>query len=93
MEPKDRQNPPDAGAHHRAYVPEHVVHGGLTIDQAAAILKLSTRQVDRLLARYRDGPASKLPLATRIATGNETNALRLKNLTIDSLPSERSNVQ
>ncbi len=58
MEPKDRQTPPDARAHHRAYVLEHVVDGGLTIDQAAAILKLSTRQVDRLLARYRDGPAA-----------------------------------
>ena len=74
-------------------MPEHVVHGGLTIDQAAAILKLSTRQVDRLLGRFRDRPASRLPLATRIATGNETNALRLKSLTIDSLPSELSNVQ
>ena len=58
MEPKDRQTPPDARAHHRAYVLEHVVDGGLTIDQAAAILKLSTRQVDRILARYRDGPAT-----------------------------------
>jgi transposase len=58
MEPKDRQTPSDARAHHRAYVLEHVVNGGLTIDQAAAILKLSTRQVDRLLARYRDGPAT-----------------------------------
>ncbi len=37
---------------------EHVVNGGLSIDQAAAILKLSTRQVDRLLARYGDGPAA-----------------------------------
>lgn len=58
MEPKDRQTPPDARAHRRAYVLEHVVDGGLTIDQAAVILKLSTRQVDRLLARYRDGPAT-----------------------------------
>ena len=57
MEPKDRQTPPDARTQHRAYVLEHVVNGGLTIDQAAAILKLSTRQIDRLLARYRDGPA------------------------------------
>lgn len=63
MEPKDRQTPPDARAHHRAYVLEHVVGGGLTIDQAAAILKLSTRQVDRLLVRYRDGP-------TTLAHGN-----------------------
>ncbi len=58
MEPKDRQTPPDARAHHRADVLEHVVDGGLMIDQAAAILKLSTRQVDRLLVRYRDGPAA-----------------------------------
>ncbi|HCU93907.1 MAG TPA: ISNCY family transposase [Actinobacteria bacterium] len=58
MEPKDRQLPPDARAQHRAYVLEHVVNGGLTIDQAATILKLSTRQVDRLLARYGEGPAA-----------------------------------
>lgn len=58
MEPKDRRTPPDARAQHRAYVLEHVVNGGLTIDQAAAILKLSIRQVDRLLARYRDGPTA-----------------------------------
>jgi transposase len=58
MEPKDKQTPPDARAQRRAYVLEHVVNGGLTIDQAAAILKLSTRQVDRLLARYRDGSAA-----------------------------------
>jgi len=58
MEPKDRRTPPDARAQHRAYVLEHVVDGGLTIDQAAAILKLSTRQVGRLVARYRDGPAA-----------------------------------
>ena len=54
MEPKDRQTPPDARAQHRAYVLEHVVDGGLTIEQAAQILKLSTRQVGRLLVRYRD---------------------------------------
>jgi len=58
MEPKDRQTPPDARAQHRAFVLEHVVNGGLTIDQAAVILKLSTRQVDRLLARHADGPAA-----------------------------------
>lgn len=63
MEPKDRQTQPDARAQQRAYVLEHVVAGGLTIEQAAAILKLSTRQVDRLLARYRDGP-------TALAHGN-----------------------
>lgn len=57
MEPKDRQTPPDARAQHRAYVLEHVVDGGLTIDQAAHILNLSTRHVARLLVRYRDGPA------------------------------------
>lgn len=56
MEPKDRPTSPDARAQHRAYVLEHVVDGGLTSEQAAAILMLSTRQVDRLLARYRDGP-------------------------------------
>lgn len=58
MEPKDKETPPDARAQHRAFVLEHVMNGGLTIDQAAAILKLSTRQVDRLLARHADGPAA-----------------------------------
>lgn len=37
--PKDRQTPPDARAQHRAYVLEHVVDDGLTIDQAAHILR------------------------------------------------------
>jgi len=34
------------------------MNGGLTIDQAAAILTLSTRQVGRLLVRSADGQAS-----------------------------------
>jgi transposase len=58
MEPKDRPTPLDARTQHRAYVLEHVVDGGLTIDQTAAILKLSARQVGRLIVRYRDGPAA-----------------------------------
>ncbi len=58
MEPKDKPTPSDARTLHGAYVLEHVVDGGLTIDQAAAILKLSTRQVGRLVARHRDGPAA-----------------------------------
>ncbi|MBF6557602.1 MAG: ISNCY family transposase [Acidimicrobiales bacterium] len=58
MEPKDRQTQPDARSQHRAYVLDHVVAGSLTLDQAAKVLGLSTRQVDRLLARYRDGPAT-----------------------------------
>ena len=58
MEPKDRQTPPDARAQHRAFVLEHVVNGGLTIDQAAVIRALSTRQVDRLLTRLVDGQAA-----------------------------------
>jgi transposase len=58
MEPKDRATPPDARARHRAFVLEHVMNGGLTIEQAAAILSLSTRQVGRLLTRSTDGPAS-----------------------------------
>jgi len=58
MEPKDKATPPDARAQHRAFVLEHVMNGGLTIEQAAAILTLSTRQVGRLLARSADGQAS-----------------------------------
>ena len=58
MEPKDRQTQLDARAQHRGYILKHVVAGGLTIEQAARILGLSTRQVGRLLARYGDGPAA-----------------------------------
>jgi transposase len=58
MEPKDKEAPPDARVQHRAFVLEHVVNGGLTIDQAAVILALSTRQVDRLLTRLVDGQAA-----------------------------------
>ena len=48
----------DARAQQRVYVLNHVLTGGLTADQAAAILKLSIRQVRRLLGRYRtDGSA------------------------------------
>ena len=57
MEPKDKATLPDARAQHRAFVLEHVMNGGLTIEQAAAILTLSTRQVGRLLARSADGQA------------------------------------
>lgn len=58
MEPKDRQTQLDARAQHRAYVLEHVVAGGLTVDQAARVLGLSSRQVGRLLARYSEDPAA-----------------------------------
>jgi len=57
IEPEDRATPPDARAQHRAFVLKHVINGGLTIEQAAAILTLSTRQVGRRLARSGDGPA------------------------------------
>ena len=60
MEPKDRQTPPDARAQHRAYVLEHLVDGGLTIDQAAHILNLSTRHVARLLVRPAPPSAGQL---------------------------------
>jgi transposase len=58
MEPKDRQTQPDARSQHRAYVLDHLVAGSLTLDQAAKILKLSTRQVVRLIARHADGSAA-----------------------------------
>jgi transposase len=57
MERNDEPAPPDARAQHRAFVLEHVLTGGLTVDQAAAILTLSTRQVGRLLARSVEGRA------------------------------------
>ncbi len=87
MEPKDRQTPPDARAQHRAYVLEHVVNGGLTIDQAATILKLSTRQVDRLRARHADGPAALAhgnrgrPPANRIDAARRARVVELATTT------------
>ena len=58
MEPKDRQTQPDARSQHRAYVLDHVVAGSLTLDQAVKVLGLSTRQVNRLIARHADGSAA-----------------------------------
>lgn len=57
MEPKDRQTQPDAQSRHRTYVLDHVVAGSLTLDEAARILRLSTRQIRRLIVRHTDGPA------------------------------------
>ena len=75
MEPKDSATQPDARAQHRAFVLEHVINGGLTIEQAAAILTLSTRQVGRLLARSADGQSG-------LAHGNrgQTPANRLDDV-------------
>ena len=63
MEPNDRQTQPDAQSRHRAYVLDYVVAGSLTLDEAARVLGLSTRQVRRLIVRHGDGPA-------RLAHGN-----------------------
>jgi transposase len=57
MEPKDRQTQPDARNRHRAYVLDHLVAGSLTLDEAARVLGLSTRQVRRLIVRHADGSA------------------------------------
>jgi transposase len=57
MEPKDRQTQPDPQSRHRTYVLDHVVAGSLTLDEAARILRLSTRQIRRLMVRHTDGPA------------------------------------
>jgi len=37
----------DSRAQHRIYVLTHVLAGELTVDEAAAVLRLSTRQVRR----------------------------------------------
>jgi SAM-dependent methyltransferase len=58
MEPKDKQTQLDARSQHRAYVLDHVVAGSLTLDQAARVLGLSTRQVNRLIALHVAGPAA-----------------------------------
>lgn len=57
MEPNDRQTQSDAQGRHRAYVLDHVVAGSLTLDEAARVLELSTRQVRRLIVRHTDGSA------------------------------------
>jgi transposase len=57
MEPKDRQTQPDVRGLHRAYVLDHLVAGSLTLDEAARVLGLSTRQVRRLIVRHTDGSA------------------------------------
>jgi len=43
----------DSRAQHRLYVLTHLLAGALTADEAARVLRLSTRQVRRLADRYR----------------------------------------
>jgi transposase len=50
----------DARAQHRLYVLNHILTGGLTAAEAARVLRLSIRQVRRLLARYRAHDAAGL---------------------------------
>lgn len=50
----------DRRAQQRVYVLTHVLAGGLTVEEAAAVLRLSTRQVRRLVDRYRDEGAAAL---------------------------------
>ena len=50
----------DSRAQQRLYVLTHVLAGELSADEAAAVLRLSTRQVRRLLGRYRDEGAAAL---------------------------------
>lgn len=50
----------DSRAQQRLYVLTHVFAGELTVDEAAAVLRLSIRQVRRLLDRYRDEGAAAL---------------------------------
>jgi transposase len=50
----------DARAQHRLYVLNHVRTGGLSIEEAARVLRLSVRQVGRLLERYVAGDAAGL---------------------------------
>lgn len=64
MSPSGARNPGtdqaklDARSRHRAYVLDHLAAGSLTLDQAAKILGLLTRQVNRLIDRHADGPAA-----------------------------------
>lgn len=47
-------------AQQRVYVLTHLLAGALSVDEAAAVLWLSTRQADRLVDRYRDEGAAAL---------------------------------
>lgn len=91
MEPNDKATPPDARAQHRAFVLEHVMNGGLTIEQAAAVLTLSTRQVGRLLVRSADGQASLVhgnrgrPPANRLDDGLRARLVELATTTYDGV--------
>lgn len=50
----------DSRAQQRVYVLTQVLAAALTVDEAAAVLRLSTRQVRRLVDRYRDEGAAAL---------------------------------
>ena len=50
----------DARAQHRLYVLNHVLAGELTVYEAGRVLKLSVRQVRRLVERYRAAGAAGL---------------------------------
>jgi transposase len=54
---ESRHPDPDRRAQQRALILEHVVAGDVGVDEAARILGLSTRQVERLLVRYVGDPA------------------------------------
>ncbi len=50
----------DARAQQRQFVLNHVLAGDLTVEEAARVLRLSRRQVRRLVERYRDEGAAAL---------------------------------
>jgi transposase len=50
----------DSRAQQRAYVLTHVLAGAVSVDEAAAVLRLSSRQARRLVDRYRDDGAAAL---------------------------------
>lgn len=50
----------DARAQQRLYVLSHLLAGGLTVEEAARVLRLSSRQVTRLVHRYATGGAAAL---------------------------------
>ena len=50
----------DDRAQHRLYILSHVLAGELSVDEAAAVLRRSPRQIRRLLVRYRAEGASAL---------------------------------
>ena len=77
---RGRRSTLDSKAQQRGYVLTHVLTGELSVAQAAAVLRLSTRQVDRLTRRFRDEGAAALVHGNRgrAPTNRTAEAIRVR---------------